>query len=402
MAVGPDSFPTMYPVAGFRLGTGSAGIKKPGKKDLVIMAVDPGATVAACFTKNAFCAAPVQLAKRHLQAASPRYLVTNTGNANAGTGNSGLDHAAQVCRALAAIAGCSPQEVLPYSTGVIGERLPVDKIIPALAATLENCREEGWDAAGIGIMTTDTRPKGASMNFEVDGKTLTLTGIAKGAGMIKPNMATMLAYVATDAAVDKALLQEMLAASVEASFNRITVDGDTSTNDAVTLVATGASGVEVTQANRESFQWALDEVLIQLAQAIVRDGEGATKFVTVDVAGGASTEECLKVAYGVAESPLVKTALFACDPNWGRILAAIGRSGLDNLDVEAISVHLGDVLIAEGGARAPSYTEQAGQAVMNREEIVIAIELGRGGARERVWTTDLSHDYVTINAEYRT
>jgi glutamate N-acetyltransferase/amino-acid N-acetyltransferase len=220
--------------------------------------------------------------------------------------------------------------------------------------------------------------------------------------MIKPNMATMLAYVATDAAVDKALLQEMLAASVEASFNRITVDGDTSTNDAVTLVATGASGVEVTQANRESFQWALDEVLIQLAQAIVRDGEGATKFVTVDVAGGASTEECLKVAYGVAESPLVKTALFACDPNWGRILAAIGRSGLDNLDVEAISVHLGDVLIAEGGARAPSYTEQAGQAVMNREEIVIAIELGRGGARERVWTTDLSHDYVTINAEYRT
>ena len=402
MAVGPDSFPTMYPVAGFRLGTGSAGIKKPGKKDLVIMAVDPGATVAACFTKNAFCAAPVQLAKRHLQAASPRYLVTNTGNANAGTGKSGLDHAAQVCRALAAIAGCSPQEVLPYSTGVIGEPLPVDKIIPALAATLENCREEGWDAAGIGIMTTDTRPKGASMNFEVDGKTLTLTGIAKGAGMIKPNMATMLAYVATDAAVDKALLQEMLAASVEASFNRITVDGDTSTNDAVTLVATGASGVEVTQANRESFQWALDEVLIQLAQAIVRDGEGATKFVTVDVAGGASTEECLKVAYGVAESPLVKTALFACDPNWGRILAAIGRSGLDNLDVEAISVHLGDVLIAEGGARAPSYTEQAGQAVMNREEIVIAIELGRGGARERVWTTDLSHDYVTINAEYRT
>jgi len=392
----------MYPVAGFRLGTGSAGIKKPGKKDLVIMAVDPGATVAACFTKNAFCAAPVQLAKRHLQAASPRYLVTNTGNANAGTGKSGLDHAAQVCRALAAIAGCSPQEVLPYSTGVIGEPLPVDKIIPALAATLENCREEGWDAAGIGIMTTDTRPKGASMNFEVDGKTLTLTGIAKGAGMIKPNMATMLAYVATDAAVDKALLQEMLAASVEASFNRITVDGDTSTNDAVTLVATGASGVEVTQANRESFQWALDEVLIQLAQAIVRDGEGATKFVTIDVAGGASTEECLKVAYGVAESPLVKTALFACDPNWGRILAAIGRSGLDNLDVEAISVHLGDVLIAEGGARAPSYTEQAGQAVMNREEIVIAIELGRGGARERVWTTDLSHDYVTINAEYRT
>src|SRR5690606_24308723 len=376
MAVGPDSFPTMYPVAGFRLGTGSAGIKKPGKKDLVIMAVDPGASVAACFTKNAFCAAPVQLAKRHLQAASPRYLVTNTGNANAGTGKSGLDHAAQVCRALAAIAGCSPQEVLPYSTGVIGEPLPVDKIIPALAATLENCREEGWDAAGIGIMTTDTRPKGASMNFEVDGKTLTLTGIAKGAGMIKPNMATMLAYVATDAAVDKALLQEMLAASVEASFNRITVDGDTSTNDAVTLVATGASGVEVTQANRESFQWALDEVLIQLAQAIVRDGEGATKFVTGDVAGGASTEEGLKVAYGVAESPLVKTALFACDPNWGRILAAIGRSGLDNLDVEAISVHLGDVLIAEGGARAPSYTEQAGQAVMNREEIVIAIELG--------------------------
>lgn len=402
MPVGKDTFPTMYPVAGCRLGTGSAGIKKPGKKDLVIMAFDGDASVAACFTKNAFCAAPVQLAKRHLQQSSPKYLVTNTGNANAGTGPAGLENASRVCQALAGLAGCKADEILPYSTGVIGEPLPVEKIIAGLAQTLANCREDGWAEAGLGIMTTDTRPKGASMKVEIGGKLVTITGISKGAGMIKPNMATMLAYVATDAQVDKTLLQDMLALAVEQSFNRITVDGDTSTNDAVTLVATGKSGVQITGASRAAFQEALNTILVELAQAIIRDGEGATKFVTVRVGGGASTAECLKVAYAVAESPLVKTALFASDPNWGRILAAIGRSGVENLDVEKINLKLGDVLIAENGGRAASYTEEAGQTVMSGEEILIDIDLGRGKETETVWTTDFSHDYVTINAEYRT
>ncbi|MCK9502658.1 MAG: bifunctional glutamate N-acetyltransferase/amino-acid acetyltransferase ArgJ [Porticoccaceae bacterium] len=402
MAVGKDTFPTLHPVAGFRLGTGSAGIKKPGKKDLVIMAFNRDASIAACFTQNAFCAAPVQLAKQHLHRGTPQYLVTNTGNANAGTGKPGLENAARVCEALAAIANCKSEDVLPYSTGVIGEPLPVEKIIAALGATLENCREDGWRDAGIGIMTTDTRPKGASVQVAIDGRLVTLTGISKGAGMIKPNMATMLGYVATDAQVDQALLQKMLSLSVERSFNRITVDGDTSTNDAVTLVATGKSAVPITPANEALFQQALDGVLIELAQAIIRDGEGATKFVTVAVTGAATKEECLKVAYAVAESPLVKTALFASDPNWGRILAAIGRAGVDSLDVDKISVKLGDVLIAENGGRAASYTEAAGQAVMNQEEIVISINLGRGSISETVWTTDFSHEYVTINAEYRT
>ncbi len=402
MPVGKDTFPTMHPVAGFRLGTGSAGIKKPGKKDLVIMAFDEDATVAACFTKNAFCAAPVQLAKAHLASASPRFLVTNTGNANAGTGPQGLENAKTVCQTLAELAGCSVDQVLPYSTGVIGEPLPVGKIVSALAATLANCSEQGWTDAGLGIMTTDTRPKGASKQIDIDGKTVTLTGISKGAGMIKPNMATMLAYVATDAAVEKDLLQSLLSRALDKSFNRITVDGDTSTNDALTLVATGKSGAIINESNAEQFYQALESVLVELAQAIIRDGEGATKFVTVQVDGGATTEECLKVAYAVAESPLVKTALFASDPNWGRILAAIGRAGLDNLNVDRITVKLGDLLIAENGGRAASYTEQAGQAVMNQEEILIHIDLARGGVSDTVWTTDFSHEYVTINAEYRT
>jgi glutamate N-acetyltransferase / amino-acid N-acetyltransferase len=402
MAVGKDTFPPMHPVAGFRLGTGSAGIKRPGKKDLVIMAFDEGAAVAGCFTKNAFCAAPVQLAKAHLASAATRYLVTNTGNANAGTGPQGLADAKAVCQALAELAGCTVEQVLPYSTGVIGEPLPVAKIIPALAATLANCNEDGWTDAGIGIMTTDTRPKGATTRIDIDGKVVTITGISKGAGMIKPNMATMLAYVATDAQVEKDLLQSLLSRATDRSFNRITVDGDTSTNDALTLVATGKSGAVIADHNVEPFYQALESILVELAQAIIRDGEGATKFVTVRVDGGASTEECLKVAYAVAESPLVKTALFASDPNWGRILAAIGRAGLDNLNVDKINVKLGDVLIAENGCRASSYTEEAGQAVMNGEEILIHIYLARGDVSDTVWTTDFSHDYVTINAEYRT
>lgn len=402
MAVGKSTFPLMHPVAGFRLGTGSAGIKKPGKKDLVIMAFEPSSSVAACFTQNAFCAAPVILAKRHLGADSPRYLVTNTGNANAGTGDQGLANAQRVCEALADLVGCEPQQILPYSTGVIGEPLPVDKIVSGLPTALENLSEDGWSDAGAGIMTTDTRPKGASLQVDMDGRRVTLTGISKGAGMIKPNMATMLGYVATDAQIEQSMLQQMLSRAVERSFNRITVDGDTSTNDAVTAVATGKSGVAITEANQSRFYDAFETLLIELAQAIVRDGEGATKFITVAVTGGADNSECLKVAYAVAESPLVKTALFASDPNWGRILAAIGRAGLENLDVAQVTVRLGDVLIAERGCRAASYTEEAGQAVMSQEEILIAIDLARGQCAETVWTTDFSHDYVTINAEYRT
>jgi len=402
MAVGKSTFPTMHPVAGFRLGTGSAGIKKPGKKDLVIMAFDQASTVAACFTQNAFCAAPVILAKKHLASNSPCYLVTNTGNANAGTGDQGLANARRVCAALADLVGCDPEQVLPYSTGVIGEPLPTDKIISGLPSAMQNLVESGWADAGLGIMTTDTRPKGASLQLTIDGQAVTLTGISKGAGMIKPNMATMLGYVATDATVDQGLLQKMLSLATEKSFNRITVDGDTSTNDAVTAVATGNSGVVINEENKAQFYAAFEAVLIELAQAIVRDGEGATKFVTVVVNGGADKEECLKVAYAVAESPLVKTALFASDPNWGRILAAIGRAGLKNLDVAGVTVHLGDVLIAEKGCRAASYTETAGQAVMDEEEILIAIDLGRGDVSETIWTTDFSHEYVTINAEYRT
>lgn len=406
MAVGKDTFPFMHPVRGFRLGTASAGIKKPGRKDLVIMAFDDSASVAANFTRNAFCAAPVQIAKQHIAGQQGeqklRYLVTNTGNANAGTGQRGLDDAHRVCAALAQIAGCASTQILPYSTGVIGEPLPVEKILTALPAALENCHESGWVDAGVGIMTTDTRPKGASLQVDIDGVTVTITGIAKGAGMIKPNMATMLGYVATDAQVDPDLLQTMLTVSVNRSFNRITIDGDTSTNDALTLVATAASGAVIDEANREKFQYALDQVCRELAQAIIRDGEGATKFVTVVVNGGRDTDECLKVGYAVAESPLVKTALYACDPNWGRILAAIGRAGLADLDVNQVSLKLNEVLIAEQGGRAASYTEAAGQQVMDQEEITIHIELGRGEASETLWTSDLSHEYVTINAEYRT
>ncbi|MAT50534.1 MAG: bifunctional ornithine acetyltransferase/N-acetylglutamate synthase, partial [Porticoccaceae bacterium] len=352
MAVGPDHFPFMHPVAGFRLGVASAGIKKAGRKDLVVMAFDENATVAATFTLNAFCAAPVQVAKAHLAARSIRYLVTNTGNANAGTGVQGMADARRVCEALSEITGCTPDQVMPYSTGVIGEPLPVAKIIGALPEAVSNCGEENWPDAAVGIMTTDTRPKGASVQLMFDGLQVTITGIAKGAGMIKPNMATMLGYVATDAAVPRDELQAMLVEAVNRSFNRITIDGDTSTNDAVTLVATGASGVVIDDRYRDRFREALVELCQQLAQGVVRDGEGATKFVTVQVEGGRDERECLAVAYAVAESPLVKTALFASDPNWGRILAAIGRAGLPSLDVANVSVHLNDVLIAEQGGRA--------------------------------------------------
>ncbi len=405
MAVGKDYFPEMYPVAGFKLGTTSAGIKTPGRKDLVIMSMAEGSTVAGVFTKNAFCAAPVQLSKAHLDKAESRYFVTNTGNANAGTGEQGKQDAKTMCESLAEIAQVATEAVLPFSTGVIGEPLPVSKIVAALPAAYADLSESGWLDAALGILTTDTRPKGESVQLQLKNKSVAITGIAKGSGMIKPNMATMLSYVATDIAINPPLLQQLVSDAVEASFNRITVDGDTSTNDCAMLVATGASGVEyseLSEAEQILFNTQLNQLFISLAQQIIQDGEGATKFVAVEVSGGKNSAESLAVAYTVAESPLVKTALFASDPNWGRILAAIGRAGVSDLDVDKIQVYLDDVLIAEKGGRADSYSESDGQAVMDQEEISIRIMLNRGDVDETVWTTDLSHDYVKINAEYRT
>ena len=406
MAVGSGQLPELHPVAGFKLGIASAGIKKIGRLDLVVMELAANSSVAAVFTKNAFCAAPVQLAKKHLTQQSPRYLLINTGNANAGTGEAGLANARRTCVQLAQLTNVAAEMILPFSTGVIGEPLPTEKITAALPNALMDLREDNWLKAAQGIMTTDTRPKASSVQIELDGQRVTITGISKGAGMIKPNMATMLGYVATDAAVTMDTLQLMIERAVNRSFNRITIDGDTSTNDSCVLVATGAAKNTLIDGVQhplfEKLYAAVEQVFVELAQAIIRDGEGATKFVTVDVSGGSTEHECLQVAYAVAESPLVKTALFASDPNWGRILAAIGRAGVEQLDVNLISVHINNVLIAERGGRASSYTEQQGGAAMAAEEIVIAIELGRGIAQTTVWTTDFSHDYVTINAEYRT
>lgn len=405
MAVGKDCFPEMHPVAGFKLGTTSAGIKTPGRKDLVVMSMAEGSSVAGVFTKNTFCAAPVQLSKAHMAITESRYFVTNTGNANAGTGEQGKQDAKTMCESLAEIAQAATETVLPFSTGVIGEPLQVNKIINALPAAYSDLSESGWADAAWGILTTDTRPKGATVQLQLMGKAVAITGIAKGSGMIKPNMATMLSYVATDVAINPALLQTLVSDAVEASFNRITVDGDTSTNDCAMLVATGASGVEyskLSEVEQLLFNTQLTQLFISLAQQIIQDGEGATKFVAVEVSGGKDSAESLAVAYTVAESPLVKTALFASDPNWGRILAAIGRAGLSDLDVDCIQVYLDNILIAEKGGRAESYREADGQAVMDQEEISIRIMLDRGEAEETIWTTDLSHDYVKINAEYRT
>jgi glutamate N-acetyltransferase/amino-acid N-acetyltransferase len=401
MATGNGTLPTLHPVTGFKLGTASAGIKTPGRKDLVVMEIVKGSTVAGLFTQNAFCAAPVIVAKKHLAAISPKYLLVNTGNANAGTGEQGMTDALQSCDALAAVTSSNKEQVLPFSTGVIGEPLPMDRLIGGMPAAVAALSENGWADAAEGILTTDTRAKGASLQYGIDSK-ITITGIAKGSGMIKPNMATMLGYVATDAAVDAELLHRALRLANEKSFNRITVDSDTSTNDAVILVATGSSGVTIDEASFDQFVSQLKTVFIDLAQAIIRDGEGAGKFVSVVIEGALGTDEALAVAYTIAESPLVKTALAASDPNWGRILAAIGRAGVTNLDVNAVQVHLNSVLIAENGARASSYTEEAGQAAMQPEEIEIRVSLNRGQVQETVWTTDLTYEYVRINAEYRT
>ena len=391
-------------VAGIRLGTTRAGIKYPDRRDLVVIEAAAGTRAAAVFTRNAFCAAPVIVARTHLAAASPRFLVINTGNANAGTGRQGLVDAEASCQALAERVGCRPEEVLPFSTGVIGEPLPLFRIVTGLPAALAALRPDGWAEAAHGIMTTDTRPKWASRRLNLAGREVTVTGIAKGAGMICPDMATLLAFVATDADANPALLQRILADAVADSFNAITVDGDTSTNDACLLLATGQSGASVPEEGEDCgrFAAAVGEVLTDLAQAIIRDGEGATKFVTVRVEGGRDVAECRRVAYTIAHSPLVKTAFFASDPNWGRILAAVGRAGLADLEIERVAIHLDEVCIVQAGGRAPGYTEEQGQQVMARPEIAIRVELGRGEAAARIWTTDLSFDYVRINAEYRT
>ncbi len=406
MAVGLTGLPLMHPVDGIRLAAAEAGIKKPGRRDLVLIEAGQGTAVAAVFTRNAFCAAPVSVARRHLTAAAPRFLLINTGYANAGTGEQGIADAEACCRGVAAVCGCDAAQVLPFSTGVIGEPLPVERLVAALPDAGRGLAAEGWADAATGIMTTDTVPKGASRRIEVDGVTLTVTGIAKGAGMIRPNMATMLGFVATDAPLTGEALQGCLEHAVGRSFNRVTVDGDTSTNDACVLMATGKAALPVidriTGPAYEAVCEAVTAVCMELAQALVRDGEGATKFITVWVRGGTSVAECDQVAYTIAHSPLVKTALFASDPNWGRILAAVGRAGLPDLEVNGVALYLDDVCIARNGGRAAEYTEAQGQAVMNQEEITIRVELGRGEYEARVWTCDFSYDYVRINADYRT
>ncbi|WP_297795551.1 bifunctional glutamate N-acetyltransferase/amino-acid acetyltransferase ArgJ [uncultured Marinobacter sp.] len=405
MAVGPGTLPEFFPIPGVRLGIGSAGIKKPGRKDLVVFELAPDSRVAGIFTQNQFCAAPVTVSRQHLAQCSPRYLLINTGNANAGTGEQGMKDALSCCQALASAAGIDATEVLPFSTGVIGEPLPLDKIVSALPAVVADTDENRWAEAASGIMTTDTRPKGASCQLDLDGHTVSISGISKGAGMIRPNMATMLGFIATDARIAPDVMEILASELGEKSFNRITIDGDTSTNDACMLIASGQySGPEITSDSPllPKLREALQQVYLDLAHAIVRDGEGATKFVTIEVSQAASQQEALDVAYTVAHSPLVKTALFASDPNWGRILAAVGRAGVAGLDLNALEIYLGDVCLVRNGGRADDYSEERGQAVMDREEITIAIDLKRGAVMERVWTCDFSHDYVTINAEYRT
>ena len=401
-----DQSPEFYPVPGVRLSATAAGIKYPDRDDLCLIEVPEGACCAAVFTRNAFCAAPVTLAREHLSRGAPRYLLINSGNANAGTGAQGLLDAEACCAELAQQAGCERRQVLPFSTGVIGEPLPVERLAAALPRALEGVSEQGWAAAACAIMTTDTVPKLVSRRFQIDGHTATVTGMAKGAGMIRPDMATMLAYIATDVAVDRDLLQGILEQAVAPSFNSVTVDGDTSTNDACILLASGAADVpriaDADSAAARALAQAVGEVCMELATALVRDGEGATKLVSIEVGEAADEEEARRVAYTIAHSPLVKTALFASDPNWGRILAAVGRAGVGDLDIEGVEIHLDDVCIVRGGGRAPDYTEQAGQSVMERPEFAIRVKLGRGEAVARVLTCDLSYDYVRINAEYRT
>ena len=396
----------LHPVPGVRLGIAQAGIRKQGRKDLLIVALQEGTAVAGVFTRNRFCAAPVLLCREHLEAAAPRALIVNTGNANAGTGVRGLDDARATCAAVAPLLGVRAEQVLPFSTGVIMELLPMQRLLAGIPAAIADLREDNWLSAAEAIMTTDTLPKATSRQMDIDGRRVTVTGISKGAGMIHPDMATMLGFIATDAAVEQNALQAMLGFAVDRSFNAITIDGDTSTNDSLVLMASGAAGnapvASLQSPGGRALLGAIDDVATELAQAIVRDGEGATKFITIRVEAGLSREECRQIAFAIAHSPLVKTAFFASDPNLGRILAAIGYAGVDDLDVGAVDLYLNEVKVVSGGGRDPGYEEAQGQRVMQREEIVIRVLLRRGDASATVWTCDLSHDYVTINAEYRT
>lgn len=405
MAVGDVSMPQMHAVKGVKIGSAEAYVRYQNRRDLVIFEFAEGTNAAGVFTQNAFCAAPVHLSKAHLQVGNPRYLVINTGNANAGTGKIGMANAEATCAKLAELAGVQASEILPFSTGVIGEQLPIDRLLLGLQPALDTLSDNAWVDAAAGIMTTDTTPKGASEQFVLDGISYTMTGISKGAGMIRPNMATMLSYVATDAPISRPLVQQLLKDAVNVSFNRITIDGDTSTNDSCIFAATGqAGGLEISSQDDARYAVIADvltRTMKRLAQLIVRDGEGATKFITVAVEGGGNTQECCDVAYSIAHSPLVKTAIFASDPNWGRILAAIGYAGVPELDVENIQVWLGDVQICKDGGAAADYTEEAGAAEMAKSEITIRVDLGRGTAKDTVYTCDLSYDYVKINADYR-
>lgn len=396
----------LLPVKGVQLGVTKAEIRKPNRKDMLVMKLAEGTRVAGVFTRNRFCAAPVTLCKEHLaQASEIRALVINTGNANAGTGESGMQNARTTCAELASLLGCSAAQILPFSTGVILEPLPMDRLLAGLPGCIADLKEDNWLNAAEAIMTTDIVAKGMSRQISIGGKTVTITGISKGSGMIHPNMATMLGYIATDAAISQAVLNEIIQYAVNRSFNCITVDGDTSTNDSLVLMATGKAGhAEITQASGAEFTTirdALTEVAILLAQAIVRDGEGATKFMTIQIEAGRDEEECRKVAYAIAHSPLIKTAFFASDPNLGRILAAIGYAGVDDLDVNKLKLYLGDVLVAEHGGRASSYEEAQGAAVMQESDITVRVVLDRGGSQATVWTCDFSYDYVKINADYR-
>ncbi len=405
MAVGDVTMPLMHVVQGVKIGSTEAYVRYPNRRDLVIFEFAEGSKVAGVFTQSAFAAAPVQLSKKHLTENTPRYLIINTGNANAATGTVGYQNAEATCAKLAELTGVQANQILPFSTGVIGEQLPIERLLQGIQPALNALNADRWAEAASGIMTTDTTPKGASEQFELDGLTYTMTGISKGAGMIRPNMATMLSFVATDAPISQELVQRLLQTTVEHSFNRITIDGDTSTNDSCIFVATGlAGGAEIQNQDDARYQHVLDvlaRIMDRLAQLIVRDGEGATKFITVQVEGGANTQECCDVAYSVAESPLIKTALFASDPNWGRIVMAIGKAGVPNLDSSKVQVWLGDVQICLDGGANLDYTEAAGAAVMAEKEITIRIDLGRGTAKDTVYTCDFSYDYVKINADYR-
>ena len=404
MAVGLTEPTGILPVAGIELAACTAGLYNKERLDLALIALSDRAVTSAVFTRNLFCAAPVQVAKQHLHTSRPSYLIINAGNANAGTGEQGINDALEVCRVLAETANCPVTTVLPFSTGVIGEYLPVNKIQVKIPELLASQDRDNWLPVARSIMTTDTVVKAVSRQLEIEGQPVTITGIAKGAGMIRPDMATMLAFIATDIKIEQELLDRIVSEAVKYSFNRISVDGDTSTNDACVVVATGKGRCDVKpeDSSHSAVKQLITEVCIELAQAIVRDGEGATKFITVEIGGGRNKQECLQAAYAIANSPLVKTAFFASDPNWGRILAAIGRAGIHSLDISAVSIFLDNVCIVEQGMRSPGYSEDAGVKVMQQDEILIRVNLGRGQASETIWTCDLSHEYVRINAEYRT